>query len=564
MYDDDSPSQNQPGFAGRMELQKTGTYAATRAAIDVQISTAKAYPRSLQQVSRNLVQYCTGDDQTAESCIYSLSRGGKTIRGPSIRFAEILAASWGHLRVDARIVDEGRDFIVVRGECHDLQSNNVWAQDVTRRITNSGGKRYDADLIGVTMMAAASIAQRDSVLKCIPPFIWRPAFDACMSRIVGDVKTLNDRRIKAVGQFSMLGVTADQVFKKFGVASINEITADHLVDLLGTFNAIREGETTVEAQFGDTRITTRALGGSPLAAQEDDGKDEPAGGQQEQAPAAVEQPARPDPAPAEPAPVAQQRASDPEPARPGRKAPEAKKEEPRQRGTRRDRDADAAAATHREEPAPQPQPQPQPAPAAAPSPEPAPPNALSVGALLRFWENDCARCNTREELRALAVSYGPKFEGKLNEAEEREVGEIYGARAEEIGKEEAARSQRQAASAYEAAKNGEQPDPPPPAARPASPDPTPQPAAARPEPAPAAAPPVSTMIERCSDVAPSDPAARKIWEEIVIDLDSSKNKQEVQDRYEALEKSGKIAQLPQDDALNIRTVRFRIKNSKPA
>lgn len=561
MYDDDGPSQNLPGFAGRMEPQKTGTYAATRAAIDVQITTAKAYPRSMDQVAKALQRWCTGDDQTAESCIYSLNRGGKTIRGPSIRFAEILAASWGHLRVDARIVDEGRDFIVVRGECHDLQSNNVWAQDVTRRITNSGGKRYDADLIGVTMMAAASIAQRDSVLKCIPPFIWRPAFEACLSRIVGDVKTLSDRRIKAVGQFSMLGVTADQVFKKLGVSGINEITADHLVDLIGTFNAIRENETSVEAQFGDTRITTRALGGSPLAAEEDDGKDEPAGGQ-EQAPAAVEQPARPEPAPAEPAPAAQQRAPDPapEPARSGRKASEAKKEEPRQRGTRRDRDADATAATHGEEPAAQQQP----TPAAAPAPEPVPANALSVGALLRFWENDCARCNTRDELKALAVSYGPKFEGKLNEAEEREVGEIYDARAEEIGKEEAARSQRQAASAYEAAKNGEGPAEPAPAARPAAPEPSPEPAPAKAAPAPAAAPAVSTMIERCSDVAPSDPAARKIWEEIVIDLDASKNKQEVQDRYEALEKSGKIAQLPQDDALNIRTVRFRIKNSKPA
>ena len=105
----------------------------------------------------------------------------------------------------------------------------------------------------------------------MPSHLWRPAFEAALQRITGDVKTFADRRVKAIGQFSVLGVTAEQVFRRLGVANINEVTADHMVDLVGTFQAIKAGDTTVEAEFGDTRITARSMGGSPLAAQEDNG-----------------------------------------------------------------------------------------------------------------------------------------------------------------------------------------------------------------------------------------------------------------------------------------------------
>jgi hypothetical protein len=249
----------------------TGLYASVAAQMDKSLTTARAFPRSLARVGLVLSQFVSSDEKLAESCLYSLKRGGRTIQGPSARFAEALAYAYGHLRVDARLVEEGKDYIVVRGEAHDLERNVIFAQDVTRRIVDSKGRRFDVDLISVTYMAAASIAQRDCILKAIPSFIWRPAFEAVLQRITGDVKTLADRRVKAIGQFAVLGVSADQVFRKIGVATINDVTADHLVELVGTFQAIKAGDTTVEAEFGDTKITSKSRGGSPLAAPEDTG-----------------------------------------------------------------------------------------------------------------------------------------------------------------------------------------------------------------------------------------------------------------------------------------------------
>lgn len=606
MYDEEQPagSRRQVLEGELLPAQKSGTYAATRAAIDVQIATAKAYPRSLQAVGNNLRNWCTGDEQTAEACVYSLKRSGKTIRGPSIRFAEIVTHAWGHLRIDARIVDEGREHIIVRGECHDLQSNNVWAQDVTRRITTSEGRRYDTDLIGVTMMAAASIAQRDSVLKCVPAFIWRPAFDACLSRIAGDVRTLNDRRIKAVGQFSVLGVSAQQVFRKFGVSTINDISADHLIDLLGTFNAIREGETTVEAQFGEEQITSKSLGGSPLGAAEDDGTDAPVPAEQ----------------PAEPQKQAEARPSQGRAAKPSetpkreqasdRKASAQRsraEQRPRSAG-RQDRDVDApppaaeqlAAAAAKEEAAAkssaparaaaQAQPaaakpvaEEKPAAAAPSAQEPAaaeapgtqqgryldPKAGQSVDSLMRYWENDCLTCKTVDELRALAVSYGPRFEGRLNEEQEEMVREAYEAREEQIKEEVEADGRRRAAEAYEKAQNGDEPAVAEAAS--ASVDEQSEPAKdeddgggeddGEPEPQAEA---TSPMIERCADMEPVEPGPKKIWRDMVAYLDGADTANGVNERYAELEKNGTIAKLPEDAALNARTARFRIKKTKPA
>jgi hypothetical protein len=606
MYDemDGHTGELTPAGQNHGQLQRMGAYASTRAEIDVQIATAKSYPRAMAQVTRNISAWVAGDQETAESCIYSLKRGGKTIQGPSIRFAEILAHAWGHMRVDAKIVDEGRDFITVRGTCHDLQSNNVWSQDVTRRITGSSGKRYDADLIGVTMMAAASIAQRDSVLKCIPAFIWRPAYQAALTKITGDVKTLADRRIKAVGQFGLIGVTPEMVFRKLGVAGINDVTAEHLVELIGLFNAIRDTDTTIEAEFGETRITSTSLGGSPLGAAEDDGEDDRPAAQQEQrqdAPAAAapktEAPASRGPAPSgtisrEQAQAEIARLNNP--ARTTAQAVPAAVQAPERRSrTRQDKDSDAPA---RQEPAPRAAPAQQRAmPAVTPKPQQqaAPPakqpEQLSasdeIAGAIRRYEAALETASSEAEIKRIAQAYGEAFLN-LTEDKDEQVNALYDASVERVKREEAARQHQESAAAYEAAQNGDAQDAPEPGSdldadadgsemygehqtgddvgegtdegeeEPAPPPATPIAGAPRWTPEEQAA------VTAAEDMRPSDPVAAALWDECCAYLGGGKTKQQVMDRYEELSNRGKLAQLPQDAGLNFRTARFRIKAQK--
>src|SRR5262245_56131534 len=73
--------------------------------INVQVATAKKYPRDVQRSLEKARQLATLNDEVAEECHYSIPRGGKQIEGPSVRLAEVVASCWGNLRIGARIVD---------------------------------------------------------------------------------------------------------------------------------------------------------------------------------------------------------------------------------------------------------------------------------------------------------------------------------------------------------------------------------------------------------------------------------------------------------------------------
>jgi hypothetical protein len=515
----------------------SGTYAATKAQIDVQIATARSYPRNLSTVGSFLQRAVATDEETAVSCIYSLPRGNTPARGPSIRFAEILTMAWGHMRVWSRIVDEGPTFVVVAGGAHDLQTNNVFEQEVVRRIVDSRGNRYSPDMIQQTVNAAASIAQRNSVLKVIPEFIWRPAEKACLDRIVGDVKTLNERRIKAIGQFALFGVTPEQIFKKLGVADVNGITGDHLVNLVGIFNAIRESQTTVDEQFGTPTITTPSIGGaSPLAASEDSGAEpEP--------PALTDPPAEAAP-PAPPAKPAEAPAMPPEQTKAFRP-----KAERKPRGPRQDTDEDLPRAAQ---------------------PAPPPPTAKKpFDQLLREWENDCLAAKDLTTLRQVAVRYGEKgvFDN-LSEDQRDRVNDAYDG-AEAAMKAEAQRKASESAAAdYARMKAGDEESAPSEMYdRPADNTVGGVDDEAGPAPADApAAPPerdeLAEILSLVSDVAPVPGEHYDTWLSIVKRLAAQATPDAVMAEYKRCEDEGLIAKLPEMVATNMRTVRFRIKRSK--
>lgn len=221
----------------------------TKAEYDVQISTARKYPRSIRQFINDATSMVTLNEQVADDCIYALPRDGKTIEGPSARFAEIILHAWGHTRAGARIVNEDGRFITAQGVCHDLQSNTLIAYEVRRRITNKNGHRYNDDMIGVTGNAACSIALRNAITKVIPKALWEPVYQEARRVVMGDAKTLVNRRAATLELMQKFGATKEMVLAKLGLGGVEDISLDHLVTLRGIATAIKEGDTTVEQVF---------------------------------------------------------------------------------------------------------------------------------------------------------------------------------------------------------------------------------------------------------------------------------------------------------------------------
>jgi hypothetical protein len=241
----------------------------SNAEISQQIATAHAYPRSLKKFRATCLEMATLTEQIADECIYALPRkeNGQTkmIEGPSARLAEIVVSAWGNCRAGARVIEEGREFVVAQGVFHDLERNSAITYEVRRRITNKTGNRFSADMISVTANAACSIALRNAVFKGVPKAFWNDIYEAARHVVAGDSKTLANRRSEALQHFQKLGATQDKILATLGVTGVEDITLDHLTTLRGLANAVKEGELTVEEAFAPKEASAPSAGATSRA-----------------------------------------------------------------------------------------------------------------------------------------------------------------------------------------------------------------------------------------------------------------------------------------------------------
>lgn len=237
-----------------------------RTEIDIQVQTAMRYPKhsTPDQINFALSKaeaFAMVDSETAESCFYRLERkdkDGKTkvIEGPSIRLAEIVANSWGNIRIATRIVGNDGKFITAQAACHDLESNVIQVIEVKRSITTSKGFTFSNDMQVVTGNAAASIARRNAILAVIPAAIFKPLYAKIQQRVLGEVKNdLANRRANMFKTYSLMGVTPEMLCKYLGVKKAEDITVEQVVSLGMLYNALKDGQTTVEESFGNPKPT---------------------------------------------------------------------------------------------------------------------------------------------------------------------------------------------------------------------------------------------------------------------------------------------------------------------
>jgi hypothetical protein len=86
----------------------------------------------------------------------------------------------------------------------------------------------------------------------------KPVYDKAKEVAVGDAKTLTDRRKAALEAFKSLGVSQERVFQMLNVKGVEAIGLSELEVLIGTHNAIKDGDTTVDEAFPTAASTASA------------------------------------------------------------------------------------------------------------------------------------------------------------------------------------------------------------------------------------------------------------------------------------------------------------------
>lgn len=248
-----STSENE-GLVPQTVLEPTALEVLNRSEIDIQIATAKQYPRDLKKVLGNVRAYATIDEETAEDCFYALKRGKGSdenlIEGISVRLAEIFASCWGNLRVQTRITANDGKTITAQGVCHDLESNLAVCVEVKRRITDRQGRTFSDDMQVVTGNAASAIAFRNAVLKVIPKAVTKKVVNEIKLVALGQAGDVESKRAATIKWFNQRGVTTEQILNYIEADCVENIDAEKLLTLRSTATAIKEGTTTVQETFG--------------------------------------------------------------------------------------------------------------------------------------------------------------------------------------------------------------------------------------------------------------------------------------------------------------------------
>nr|BDD47655.1 hypothetical protein 4 [bacterium] len=226
------------------------------AQIDAQVATAKQYPRNLKRAKENIVAIATMSKEAAASCGYVLPRGNKKINGPSVHLAKIVAQQYGNLRVQAKCVEISDKFVKCEGVAHDLETNFAAKVEVSRKITDRNGQRFNDDMVNVTINAANSIAFRNAVYAVVPRDVVQTAYDAAQNTITGDLSDetkLKNKRTKIIKEFKdVFAVTEDEILATIGKQSVDFIDKQDIANLVGLWQALKDGDTTVDDAFGRT------------------------------------------------------------------------------------------------------------------------------------------------------------------------------------------------------------------------------------------------------------------------------------------------------------------------
>ena len=239
--------------------------AINRSEIDIQIATARRFPRNIEQAKKRIVSLATQDKNIAYNCFYHLERKetkqdengqwreGKTvIEGLSVRMAEIIATSWGNMRCAARIIGNDGKVITAQGVCHDLETNVAISVENKRSIVNKQGKTYSQDMQVVTGNAAAAIAFRNAVLKVVPKVVLGDVMEAIQNKAREEIRKrgLPEQWRDCVAAFQKLGVKEEELLTWLGDGRTRaDIAEDDIMRLGGVYTAINEGTTTVAECF---------------------------------------------------------------------------------------------------------------------------------------------------------------------------------------------------------------------------------------------------------------------------------------------------------------------------
>lgn len=243
----DSPAANPFGSQSVAARQSEALVAVEqqRAIAETQgaMVIAKKFPRDPVAAMDRILNACSRPS-LAESALYTYSRGGTDITGPSIRMAEALAQNWGNLQFGIRELEQRAGESTVEAFAWDVETNTkqVKVFQVKHERHTKKGAYALTDPRDVYELTANQGARRlrACILGVIPGDVVEAAVRQCEVTLNTKAEVTPERLKALVEKFADYGVTQAQIEKRIQ-RRLDAITPAQMVSLGKVYNSLKDG-----------------------------------------------------------------------------------------------------------------------------------------------------------------------------------------------------------------------------------------------------------------------------------------------------------------------------------
>jgi hypothetical protein len=242
-----------PAAVAAAEMQK--------ARIESAYTIAMHRPRSIDQVRQNILKHCERP-RFAEKVQYSKPVGGGSVKGPTIRFAEMAIREMTNVFSDIQVIFEDENKKQIKIILCDLETNCQFTKEITLNKTVERKNKKGREVIGERQntynqtvyivkatedellnkeAALISKAIRNEGLRLIPQDIIEEAMDVAIHTMrKADKEDPDAAKNRIIDAFFKIGVKVSDLVAFLG-HDIDMITAKELEELRGMHSALKEG-----------------------------------------------------------------------------------------------------------------------------------------------------------------------------------------------------------------------------------------------------------------------------------------------------------------------------------
>lgn len=237
------------------------------AEVQAAMMIARMNPRDPIAAMDRILNACSRPS-LADAAVYTYSRGGSDISGPSIRLAEAMAQQWGNMQFGIRELSQHNGESTVQAFAWDVETNTrreVTFQVPHVRHTKRGVTRLE-DPRDVYELVANQGARRlrACILAVIPGDVTEAAVGQCEVTMKTKADTSPEAMRKMVEAFGAFGVTREQIEARIQ-RRLDAIQPAQVVSLKKVYASLRDGMS-APADWFDPIEQPAAAGAAPTTA----------------------------------------------------------------------------------------------------------------------------------------------------------------------------------------------------------------------------------------------------------------------------------------------------------